>query len=186
MLRTMPVRLSPRRRRQFAGLLAGLLVLLLAGCQGDEWRDYNAPDGSFSVRFPGEPVSSSASQTTEFGPVATQTLRVGTGAREIYQLAYSDYPLEYVVRTTPDALVRLASLEAVRATGGEVVTEQSLRLGTHPGHELRMTTPAGGVLTMRLYFVRTRLYQLTVSTPGTQDVQRLESFFNSFTLTSQE
>lgn len=68
-------------------------------------------------------------------------------------------------------------------TGGVVRGEQSITLGTHPGHQYDIVLPDGGLVRQRMYVALPRLFQLRVVTrPERLDDPHIQRFFDTFQL----
>ena len=102
----------------------------------------------------------------------------------VYQASYIDYP-ERIARAVAVDLL----LDKVRdgaAAGNQLRGERKLTLGRFLGREYLIVQPNGVNTAVRTWWVRGRLYQLTVGggagIEGQPDTRR---FFDSFNLTTQ-
>ena len=76
---------------------------------------------------------------------------------------------------------------AVANMEGKLVSEKNVKLGKHPGREIRINVAEGKRLfRVRVYLVEQRLYQVVVfGTPETATSKDADKFLDSFKLTEK-
>jgi hypothetical protein len=147
------------------------------------WKDFISPDGRFTVQFPGTPKQASQTQTTKLGPLDAKVflLELPDG---LYAVWYVDYPREALARNRPDELLDGARDGAVANVKGKLAGETKITQNGFPGRELRIevTTRKGvAAATVRLYFVKERLYQAIVVMDKAREAQtEIRKFLDSF------
>jgi hypothetical protein len=154
-------------------ILPTLGVLLLAvgsGSAGETWKEHVWKAGKCSFLLPGKPTEKKGILEASSGAV-------------VYFAYYADIPemakadqasVKKFFDKTRDAL--LASLK-----GAKVLADKDIKLGAHPGRELRIATESEGIYWTRLYQVGPRYYQLIVSgVKGEATTKAAEKFFGSF------
>lgn len=162
-----------------------VLMLLAAGpavAQG--WAIYNSDPGRFRVDMPGNPKMTTVPVPVGSGQTVPMTEAEVRLRNAVYQASYVDYP-ERIARAVSIDLL----LDKVRdgaGAGNELRGERKLTLGRFPGREYLIVQPNGVNTAVRTWWVRGRLYQLTVAggagIDGQPDTRR---FFDSFNLITQ-
>jgi hypothetical protein len=169
--------------RQLSVLL--VLTIILSACQSaPEWQTYTSAEGGFSAEMPGAPAAGVTTEQTPNGPVDVHSVRATrAGGAQTFQVTYSDYPDMVIVTTPEDTLLKNATVAAYQAAGGQIVSEQPLKLDDrYSGRELLIRTDAKLLLTMRFYLVHSRLYQLVAAVPDGEARDVVERFIYSFKL----
>lgn len=150
-------------------------VMLLS--QGG-WREYGSE--RFTIRMPGEPVSSRNSEEIAEGFTLTfneMTFEDNNGA---YGLIYTDLPSNYMQDTNAQEVLNDMSALFLISTQLEGLKEleKSINLKGHPGLEYRISEPEAA-LVLRLYLVQQRVYFLFGVSERENQVNQ---FVNSFNL----
>lgn len=164
-------------------ILSPAIVLILQREQG--WVTYAAPDGSFTVVFPGGPYEETTEVDTP-GALPYTDHEVGWVSSDRstgYWVNYKDYPQGSM--SGVDLKTRYDSLQAdaIAAVGATLVMAKDISLGGHPGREF--TAAYGdGTLTARMYLVGDRLYtqDTNSSQPNASDVA---AFFDSLRIVGE-
>jgi len=149
------------------------------------WRDYTAPDGTFSVSLPSAPEEVSLSQPTAAGNVQIHMLGAKVNKDGGCIVMYADFPaaarnlsFDNVVDTAMQGLMRRQMLT--------VVDRKNITLSGYQGAELELKSPPGGVSASgacRVYWAPPRMYLLIAAGADTTDLSEIRSqFFNSFKL----
>jgi hypothetical protein len=162
-----------------------VLMLLGAGAAAAQgWAVYNSDPGRFRVDMPGSPKMTTVPVPVGSGQTVPMTEAEVRLRGAIYQASYVDYPERIARAVSVDLL-----LDKVRdgAAGGNVLRgEKKLTLGRFSGREYLVVQPSGVNTAVRTWWVRGRLYQLTVAggagIEGQPDTRR---FFDSFNLVTQ-
>ena len=157
------------------------------------WKEYSSRQGRFSILFPGRPSEEDTSFDTAAGRLEARQYKLATSA--YYIVDYTDFPL--VLEQEPGKLNQTFNSirdGAVANAQGKVLSESDLRLEGHPGRELKIAIPDGGIIRVRMYAVGQRIYQTAVTTPkelkapdgGRFDEARALKFLDSLKLISTE
>ena len=157
--------------------------------ESGHWINVAPPNAGFVVLMPGKP--SEATQPVEGHPGMENhllTLETEVGG---YLVSY----LEFTEETTdPEEIKRLLDRGregGVAKSGGELVSETEIKLGSHFGREWILKLPRGMSATARAYWVKRRLYQTVfVKNPKETDSQEIRKlrqqaeakFLGSFSL----
>ncbi len=161
-----------------AGIVAMIIpALYLASC-ATRWFEYRAPDGSFSVRFPGQNPS-----IRKMGPSEARRTdySVSEGGNTFMIQVFEDgrYRRE-------EAATLLQDYPNPRGAGvdGRVVSSSSLQMAGYPGRAVRIEGAAKGVsvvLIERAYVGNGRMFLATVAAvPGRKLSRNAEAFLDSF------
>ena len=138
----------------------------------DDWYTYTAQDGSYTVKFPGEPFAENSNQAT-----------------------YGDQVLAYMTQindfsdTADFSQIRIEDIfGAIRSSLGKdnaIEREAEISHNGHSGIELTIRRKDGFALKMRIFFDinERKLYQAIVgSATGDVSVPQAEAFLDSFEL----
>jgi hypothetical protein len=161
-----------------AGVVAmAIPALYLASC-GKRWVAYHAPDGSFSVRFPGQRPS-----IRQMGPGEARrtdySVSEGANTFMIQVFEGGQYRRE-------GAATLLKDYPNPRGAGvdGKVVSSSSLQMAGYPGRAVRIEGAAKGVsvvLIERAYVGSGRMFLATVAAaPGRKLSRNADAFLDSF------
>jgi hypothetical protein len=167
----------------FVGIFIVLTVLIIVGSQhraaNRAWVEF-AGD-KFKIEFPKQPVEA-APQPFDEGQVFTQALN---HFQRTFAVATID--LGKAGDGAADKWLRWGeeNLVAPLAKRGQVVRNREIKLGPHPGRELRIDNEPDRALLSRLYYVEGRLYHVYVDGLRRRrgPDRTVERFFGSFRLT---
>jgi len=141
-----------------------VLSFVAATVRADEWKEYASQDGRFTVDFPGTPKQAKEPRQTKFGRVDAQLVILAPDKGVFYGVAYLDYPESVLKAHGADELLDGASDSALKGVkGGRVEGQEKLTLSGNPGRQLTIGAPGNLRLTVRIYLVKTRLYQVISS-----------------------
>src|SRR5580704_7387501 len=151
-----------------------------------EWKTFSPGVGTFSVQMPGTPTEFKKSVETPGGPVEVLIYELAVPATEgKFVVSYFDIPEASAKPGTEDKRLDNARDGAVASSKGKLKREKSLLLDTYPGREVTIEIEGKGLVVLRLYAVKNRLYQIMAVGPTdlvtSQDAQK---FLTSFRLTS--
>ena len=168
-------------RSGFVMWCVGLALLFAGAATAQGWTAYSPDGGRYRVDMPGTPrvetapIPVGAGQTVPMTEAAVQT------ASARYLASYVDYP-ERISRAASADLM----LDKVRngmSAGNTLRGEKKLANGRFPGREFVVVQPGGANTAARLWWVRGRLYQLTVTGgAGIESQPDTRRFFESFNL----
>jgi hypothetical protein len=162
-----------------AGLVAFLGVALAAGCSNSSstsWKEYQAPDGKFTVQLPGVPSLKAV-------PDGWQEISAALKAERhfLFSILYKDFPTEL----SQEELERMAANSRngmVARQGNTLLEEKTIALGRHPGREMRFAIAQfDDVSINRSYAVGNRYYSITAIVSKWQaDAPDVARFLDSF------
>lgn len=171
-------------RRRLVAWVVVLMLLATGSAVAQGWAIYNSDPGRFRVDMPGSPRMATVPVPVGSGQTVPMTEAEVRLRSAIFQVSYVDYP-ERIARAVAVDLL----LDKVRdgaAAGNELRGERKLALGRFLGREYLIVQPNGINTAVRTWWVRGRLYQLTVAGgPGIEGQADTRRFFDSFNLTTQ-
>jgi hypothetical protein len=161
------------------------LSILATGTGADpnqDWQAFSPADRSFTVWVPDKPNEFKKSVETPDGPTDVRIYEMALGEAK-FVVSYSEIPEAKVIAGTEDKRLDNARDGAVASCKGKLKEEKSLLLDKNPGRELVIAIDGKTAVTLRLYAVKNRLYQIAVVGPpdlvASRDAQR---FLTSFKL----
>jgi hypothetical protein len=139
------------------------------------WKEYTHPEGCFSARLPAEPKNTSKKGMD--GMTGGMVAEAPDGVR--YEVQFNDLPkggLAAGPKFILDAVIK--------QLGDNVKSQKEAKLGDDKGIELSVAV-GEAAMTMRLFIVKERMYQLIVSAPkGKGNPADAAEFLDSFKLTT--
>ncbi len=122
------------------------------------WREFKAPDGSFTIAFPELPKANKRRISSPVGNIENHYF-TNTQVDVTYLASYFDLP--------SDGLISLdtAMSNYVRARNGRVTNQKSLSVAGNPGREATMTVPDGTASRIRIVQVGPRQFQIVADGP---------------------
>jgi len=158
---------------------AALLFAGTALAQG--WTAYSPDGGRYRVDMPGAPKVDTAPIPVGPGQTVPMTEAVVRLPTAVYLASYVDYPDRIARAVSTDLL-----LDRVRdgsSAGHTLRGEKKLTIGRFPGREYVVVQDNGTNTATRTYWVRGRLYQLTVTGgAGIETQSDTRRFLESFNL----
>ncbi|MCI0663055.1 MAG: hypothetical protein L0220_18475 [Acidobacteria bacterium] len=164
------------------------LIRIPRGPEGipvESWQEFKHEVGNFAVTMPGKPLEMSQTIETDVGKVPTKVFIANEG-RISFMAMYADYPL--VIDTPENIKPGLDDSRDMMLSklNGKLISEKEYVFKKYPGRELKAKT-SEGLIRLRMYLVKRRLYIVGVLARGTDDIKLLESakpeiFFDSFQL----
>lgn len=161
-------------------------VFFLAGvARADDWKELTSADGRFSVDFPGTPKQVKDPRQTKFGKVEAQLVILSVSNKVFYGVAYLDYPASVLKAHGADELLDDAIDSAVKGVkGARIESKENVTQNGSPGRQLVLTAPGNLQLTMKMFLVKNRLYQVIASVgKGEEKIADPKRFLDSFKLT---
>ncbi len=156
-------------------LVVPVLTFFVAGCGSAEWKEFSAPDGSFSVLLPGTPKS----ETRPQGPLSLTAhgVEVRNGA---YMVSHCELPPGI-------AFDYSGSIRGMAGPwGGKILSETDVTVAGVRGRafEMEVTKPQKGFATGRIVVIKGRLYQIfALGANMRANEPHVEKFLDSFKLT---
>lgn len=137
----------------------------------------------FKIKFGGEPAKSSDNVDTEVGNIVMSSFMYEASPTEVYMVAISDYPAQYVDQSSSADLLeggKNGALESLGINGTTSLEEISIK--GHPG--LRFDANNGTYwVSYSMYIVENRLYQIAALTEGDKlSAKAKDEFHGSFKL----
>jgi serine/threonine-protein kinase len=146
------------------------------------WQEFSSAEGNFAVLMPGTPSYEKKSQSTALGPIDMHMFTLNLKRDAVYMVMYSDYP-EIVTRAKPVDLLDGGRNGALSNTKGKLVGEQNMSLDGFPGREIVIEVPGKGLMKLRAFMVRQRLFQvMAVGTKEKIDHEDTAKYLTSFRL----
>jgi len=183
-------------RSTLSGLLALLAVLcpcLSAAAEKSAtppdkippgWIEVKIPAGGFKVWMPGAPKTSRGTIPTEIGNVAATRYTTVDAANVTYDVLFNDYPKTKVSKLNSQKVLEAARDGLIYQTKGKTISNKPITLASNPGNDLEILGGEGTHYRVRLVWVKTRLYQIMVVTPG-KPRPEANVFFDSFQITGK-
>jgi hypothetical protein len=142
-------------------------------------KQFNGPDGHFSVMMPGTPLYESQNVPLKGGVQAQMNeWYVETEDHTTsYMLMYNDYPPNYANGAPADVLIRFREGATADKT---LLTDQVIALNGIPGRAFTAKDKDGWLYDVHHYFLNKRLYQLIVVTAPGYTAAFRDQFMNSF------
>ena len=167
-------------------LVLGLTAASLLGSQDKDaaWKEYASKEGRFVVLMPGVPVEQKENVKTPSGPIDLTMAVVERKKEETaYLVIFSEFPEAVLKKGTADQRLDYARNRAAASTKGKLTSEIKIRLGDYPGRELHLEVEGKGMVRLRMYAVKDRLYQLLVAGPKERALgKEADRFLTSFQL----
>ena len=123
------------------------------------WQEFSSTEGNFAILMPGTPSYEKKNSTTVLGPIDMHMFTLNIKRDAAYLIMYSDYP-EIVTRAKPDDLLDGGRDGALANTKGRLISEQNMSLDGFPGREIVIEVPGKGLMKLRAFMVRRRLFQI--------------------------
>lgn len=162
-----------------------LVVLTLMACnrkQIIEWHQVDAPDGTFSVTFPGDPdkVDTPMRSTTggSFVSHSFRTRSSKSAGNAAYACAWWEDPT--LKDRTPEQILDTVRDNGLSILQGKILEEKRLTIRGHPARDIRAIVP-GHDYDNRIVVVGNRVYSLMIVSEK-RDSRNVEKFFNSLIL----
>lgn len=162
-----------------------LALLTLMACNREqviEWHQVDAPDGTFSVIFPGNPDKvDTPTKSTTGGSFVSHSFRtrssksVGNAA---YACAWWEDPT--LNGRTPEQILDSLQNNGLSVLQGNLLEEKRLTIRGHPARDIRAIVP-GHDYDNRIVVVGNRVYSLMIVSEK-RDSRNVEKFFNSLIL----
>lgn len=154
------------RRTIFLSLLA---LPVAARAQSDEWQTVVSPDLRFRLEMP-SPVNKSTAQGKETGQAAPRVAWESKRGVDMFDFDYVDYdPKWFTDRDSKVMAKELGRGDAEKAfpkVKYKYVKDEPITLNGWDGYALDIEGEDGGLVMMRTYIVRDRLYRLLTTAQG--------------------
>ncbi len=165
-----------------------LAALILAGCSKSSVT-FRSEAGGFTVTAPAALKEQPQSMDTSGGKIDSHTFAVER-KNITYVAAYTDFQEEIVNNSDPQTLLNNARDSIVASLAGFLLRENSVSTDNYPGRELSvaytMSNGKTGVMTARIYMVKTRLYHvMAMSSDADYKDPSITRFLDSFKLTGK-
>ena len=147
-----------------------------------KWKEFASQKGRFKVLMPGTPKQEQAETESDFGKGVLH-MNTAQAGKTMYGANYCDFPAK--IKKVPLKQVLDSSRDgAVANLEGNLASEKDMKLGKHPGREIRIGVAGGKRLfRARVYLVEQRLYQVVVfGTKKAATSKEADKFLDSFKL----
>jgi hypothetical protein len=170
-------------------LAAAAILMVLAGCGGgNASAPYTDEPGNFRVLMIGSPKRSEQKVASKAGELNMQTI-VSLDRHSVDRsVIYSEYPAQFVLSTSPEAMLDGAVRGMGSSRGWTLQQEKRIELDRHPGREVQFSVDLPGVRQKgvgksRLYLVGNRLYQtIILGLASKVTLGQIDEFLDSFAL----
>src|SRR5262245_5801790 len=180
----------PVARTERLTMLRVLCLLLAWGGQGDAlpagWVKFAARGEGFSIS---SPATFKRQQLTDKGPdqkdVKITVFRANVGD-ESYLVTISEFSAEYM-KNPPKVIFDNARDGSVARSGGKLVRESDIKLGSHPGREVVVAAgEKAGFVRARIFVANGRQYAVMLASKTEAGIDSADArrFFESFRLLS--
>ncbi len=171
--------------RQIGLIVFGVLVAMAVANYDKllprRWQTYAAPDGSFSVELPGEPVVETAQAPIDGGGTRPLTLvSVKPTKTTAYMCSYvEDQNLE---KKSPDEALESARDGSLLKTQGTVISQKRTTVQGYPALDMQARARGNSLLDSRMIVVVKRLYMImaVATVPEDRDAKTIQRMFESF------
>lgn len=147
--------------------------------------NFTSGDGNFTIIFPGEPTASSQAVPTDVGDIQMSSYMYEKSSKEVYMVAYSDYPKKYVDGSNPEELLeggKSGAMESLGILSTEI--EEKIAIDGNPGLFFQANNGSYYVA-YEMYLVDNRLYQIAILREGSYPPQSdIDLFTKTFALTT--
>jgi hypothetical protein len=172
---------------RFLTLLMSTMALLFAATASAQtynptrWIEYKPNGGRYRVEMPAIPKAGTVAVPTGAGTTVPMMEATAVVDRVAYVASYVDYPASVTKNAAADVI--LTQVRNGSAAGNTWRDEKKLQLGRSEGREYTVVQASGNVAITRIYWVRSRLYQLVVEgKPGVEQAPDTRRFLESFNL----
>jgi hypothetical protein len=161
-----------------------LALLIFTACNRAptiEWHQVDAPDGAFSVTFPGNPVKEdNLTNSATGGTFVSHSFktRSSKSVNASYACAWWEDPT--LKGRTTEQIIDSVGNNGLSGLQGELLEEKRLTIQGHPARDIRAIIP-GHDYDNRIVLVGNRVYSLMI-VGRKRDSMNVEKFFNSFIL----
>jgi hypothetical protein len=128
------------------------------------WKKLAPAGGGFTVLMPGAASEEKQPVETELGKLENHIHTVQTKLA-VYVIMYADFPMEVSDANTIQRMLDSGRDKALANTKGKLKSEKNIKLDGHAGREWLVEIP-GGVIRARAFWVKRRLFQVLILTPG--------------------
>jgi len=165
-----------------------LPVLLIGSSVDTTWEKYTSQEGGFSILMPGTPGEKIQKVDMKIGEKYVKInmymfllQRPGFS----YMVVYNDMPqwnpedVDFILDSGRD--------RGIVSLKGKLLKEKDIWIDGHPGREIKIVGADGFIYFSRMYLVKYRFYQVSVTTLG-EDASspNVARFLNSFKLITPE
>ncbi|HEV7903503.1 MAG TPA: energy transducer TonB [Pyrinomonadaceae bacterium] len=158
------------------------------------WQEYKSESGDFSIMFPGTPQEETSKRLSGRQEVTVHFLRFN--GSQIYSLMHVDSPT--LLGMNPEATQNLLDAAVKKAVAifhaalkekERTLEQKKITLDGHPGISCVLRTEDGRAVSLRVYAIWGRFYQLIVLTPSEEGAaaeqrrsyeEKADKFFDSF------
>ena len=152
----------------------------LGGTTGG-WTQFSAPDGKWTVSFPGTESPTKATEPiTSGGLSGTFTMYSVTGTTSAYIVGYIDFPASSLAGKDTTALLTTLETAMNTSLGGTVTADAAVTVGGYAAREVSISTSSLDYV-YEEFFVGSRWYWLVTGGASGSDLQS-DQFFSSFSL----
>ncbi|NJL42303.1 MAG: hypothetical protein HC935_00565 [Pseudanabaena sp. SU_2_4] len=155
--------------RNYGLSLLAIFFVIIAIIFGSEiyrnrWEIYTSYEGRYIVYHPAkDPIGMTYQVKTDAGEIDVHTVVTVQGGVG-YEVSYCDFPKKFIQANILDKVFAISCFRKSDIVKGNFISKRSIMLNGYPGLEVRFYSPNEIISKARMYLVKNRLYQLTVST----------------------
>jgi hypothetical protein len=146
--------------------ISALASLMLAGyiVYKAQWQEFSSLEGRFVVLRPSNYTLRDKVQiNTDAGQITVHSF-LAIDKKVVYVVSYCDYPESFVQRVEPDNIFNSGCEVGMDVVKGNFISKKIISFNGYPGREVRYYPPSQLPCKSRIYLVKNRLYQVTIST----------------------
>jgi uncharacterized protein (TIGR03067 family) len=141
------------------------------------WKDFTPKSKAFTVKMPGDVSEVTQTSPSPYGNV-TVTLCVSVQPKASYIVTTVELPAT-ALKGGADQFFTEAKGRLAAVPGVKVTSEQTIKLGTHPGREWMLSMPGQGMKKTRSYLVGNRSISIEASPVTKENEKDFQTFFDS-------
>jgi hypothetical protein len=145
------------------------------------WQTYTAPDGSFSIEFPGQPAVEAAQAPVEgVGTTPMTLVSVKPTKNTAYMCSYVEG--ENIGSKSPDEALESARDGSLRKTQGTAIGQKRMTVQGYPALDMQARARGNSLLDSRLIVADKRLYLImaVAAVPQDREAKTIQRMFDSF------
>jgi hypothetical protein len=161
--------------------------------QVSTWKDFTSKEDGFVVSLPTAPTIISKDNDYKFGTVTIRAYTSNPRPNVVWRVAAHNYPETFMSQIKPEKLIELMRDGMAKNAKGKADEVKQIKLDGHPGEEFVVLssdplTNKPLTIKTRLFAVNSRIYQVTVIAPPTDDALGEETmrYFKSFRLSKKK
>jgi hypothetical protein len=140
------------------------LVLVGYVVYKSQWQYFSSLEGRFVVLRPSNYTLRDTRQINTDAGKVTMHAFLSIEKKVVYEVSYCDYPESFVQQVKSNKVFDNGCDVDMDVVKGNFISKKNISLNGHPGREVRYYPPSQLPSKARMYLVKNRLYQVTIST----------------------